>query len=229
MVDDWIQSITLFRSDRRNDRLSAIIDSCPSTRDSIVKNITTTVLCLAASISSLSIAERSLAEPLQRRIAAPNSIARLKNGKYLACTKKKQPDVYDESQTCFEFVKQGTNIKGGYEVTQEGPVVCIIGTIKRNILTGSVDDNSVSSAANGVPFDEVEELRNKLPTSTPTVLTSHLQVAEGKLEILKVGKDIKDNPFDFSGKITYKKATLNVSNFQYISAVKKISYTDCLK
>jgi hypothetical protein len=186
-----------------------------------LKNITAIILCLSASISSLSIAERS--------IAAPNSIARLKNGKYLACIKKKQPDTYDESQTCFEFVKQGTNIKGGYELTQEGPVVCMVGTIRRNIITGSVYDRSVSSPANGVPFDEVEELRSKLPTSTPTALTTHLQVAAGKLEILKVGKEIETNPFDYSGKITYKKATLNVSKFQYISSVKKISYADCLK
>jgi hypothetical protein len=186
-----------------------------------VKNITAIIVCLAASITSLSVTERS--------IAAPNTIARLKSGKYLACTKKKQPDVYDESQTCFEFVKQGTNIKGGYEVSQEGPVVCVSGTIKRNILTGSVFDDSVSSAANGVPFDGVEELRSKLPKSKPTDLTTHLQVAEGKLEILKVGKDIKENPFDFSGKITYKKARLNLSDFQYISSVKKISYADCLK
>jgi hypothetical protein len=186
-----------------------------------VKNITAFILCLATSITSLSVTEKS--------IAAPNTIARLKNGKYLACVKKKQPDVYDESQTCFEFVKQGTNIKGGYEVSQEGPVVCVIGTIKRNTITGSVYDDSVSSAANGVPFDGIEELRSKLPTSKPTDLTTHLQVAEGKLEILKVGKDIKNNPFDFSGKITYKKAMLNTSKFQYISSVKKINYADCLK
>jgi hypothetical protein len=186
-----------------------------------VKNITIIVLCLAASITSLLVTERS--------IAAPNAIARLKNGKYLACVKKKQPDVYDESQTCFEFVKQGTNIKGGYEVSQEGPVVCVIGTIRRNILTGFVYDDSVSSAANGVPFEEVEELRSKLPTSTPTALTTHLQVAEGKLEILKVGKDIKTNPFDFSGKITYKKAMLNLTKFQYISSIKKISQADCVR
>jgi hypothetical protein len=186
-----------------------------------VKNITAIILCLATSTTSLSVTEIS--------IAAPKSIARLGNGKYLACTKKKQPDVYDESQTCFEFTKQGSNIKGGYEVSQEGPVVCVSGTIKRNIITGSVYDNSVSSAANGVPFDGVEELRSKLPTSTPTALTTHLQVGEGKLEILKVGKDIKDNPYDFSGKITYKKAVLNLNKFQYVSSIKKINYSDCLK
>ena len=186
-----------------------------------MKNITAIMLCLAASISLLSVTERS--------IAAPNAIARLKNGKYLACIKKKQPDVYDESQTCFEFSKQGTNIKGGYDVSAEGPFVCVVGTIKRNIITGSVYDNSVSSAANGVPFEEVEELRSKLPTSKLTALTTHLQVAEGKLEILNVGKDIKTNPFDFSGKITYKKAVLNLSGFKYISSIKKISYADCLK
>jgi hypothetical protein len=186
-----------------------------------VKNITALILCLATSITSLLVTEKS--------IAAPNAISRLKNGKYLACVKKKQPEVYDESQTCFEFVKQGTNIKGGYEVSQEGPVVCVIGTIKRNILTGSVYDDSVSSAANGVPFDGVEELRSKLPTSKLTDLTTHLKVAEGKLEILNVGKDIKTNPFDFSGKITYKKAMLNLSEFRYISSLKKASYNDCMK
>jgi hypothetical protein len=186
-----------------------------------VKNITAIILCLATSTTSLSVTEIS--------IAAPKSIARLANGKYVTCIKKKQPDVYDESQTCFEFIKQGTKIKGGYEVTQEGPVVCIIGTIKRNIITGSVYDNSVSSAANGVPFDGVEELRSKLPTSTPTALTNHLQVAEGKLEILKVGKDIKDNPYDFSGKITYKKAVLNLNEFKYTSSIKKVNFSDCLK
>jgi hypothetical protein len=187
-----------------------------------VKNITAIILCLASSITGLlSVTETS--------IAAPRSIARLGNGKYLACIKKKQPDVYDESQTCFEFIKQGSNIKGGYEVSQEGPVVCVIGTIKRNIITGSVHDDSVSSPANGVPFDGVEELRSKLPTSAPTALTTHLQVAEGKLEILKVGKDIKNNPYDFSGKITYKKAVLNLNEFKYISSIKKINSTDCLK
>jgi hypothetical protein len=186
-----------------------------------VKNITAIILCLAASITSLSVTERS--------IAAPNAIARLRNGKYLACIKKKQPDVYDESQTCFEFIKQGSNIKGGYELSQEGPVVCVIGSIKRNILTGSVYDDSVSSPANGVPFDEVEELRNKLPTSKLTELTTHLQVAEGKLEIIKVGKDIQNNPYDFSGKITYKKAMLNLTKFQYISSIKKINHSDCWK
>jgi hypothetical protein len=186
-----------------------------------VKNITAIIFCLATSITSLSVAETS--------IAAPKSIARLANGKYVTCIKKKQPDVYDESQTCFEFIKQGSNIKGGYEVTQEGPVVCVVGTIKRNIITGSVYDDSVSSAANGVPFDGVEELRSKLPTSTPTDLTTHLRVAEGKLEILKVGKDIKDNPYDFFGKITYKKAVLNLNEFKYISSIKNINSTDCLK
>jgi hypothetical protein len=186
-----------------------------------VKNITSTILCLATFTTSLLFADLS--------IAAPRSIARLGNGKYLVCVKKKQPDVYDESQTCFEFIKQGRNIKGGYEVTQEGPVVCVVGTIKRNIITGSVYDDSVSSAANGVPFDGIEELRSKLPTSTPTPLTTHLQVAEGKLEISKVGKDIKNNPYDFSGQITYRKAVLNLNEFKYISSIKKINFTDCLK
>jgi hypothetical protein len=199
----------LLRSDCRNDALYAIMNSHLSFR-SIVKNIAATILCLATSITSLSVTKTSN--------AAPKSIARLGNGKYLACVKKKQPDVYDESQTCFEFIKQGRNIKGGYEVTQEGPVVCVVGTIKRNIITGSVYDDSVSSAANGVPFDGIEELRSKLPTSTPTPLTTHLQVAEGKLEISKVG-----------GQITYRKAVLNLNEFKYISSIKKINFTDCLK
>jgi hypothetical protein len=187
-----------------------------------VKNIAAIILCLSASISSLSIAEKS--------IAGSNAIARLKNGKYLACIKKKQPNVYDESQTCFEFIKQGTNIKGGYEVSQEGPVVCVSGTIKRNILTGSVYDDSLNSPANGVPFSELTEFRRNLPTSKSIALGGNeLQVAEGKLDILQVGKNIKTNPSDYKARVTYKKATLNLSKFQYISAIKKISDADCLK
>lgn len=185
-----------------------------------MKNITTFILCLAASITSLSVTERS--------IAAPNAIARLKNGKYLACSKKQQPNIYDESQICFEFFKQGINIKGIY-IPPEGAVLCIVGTIKRNIITGSVYDDSLDSPANGVPFSELEELRRNLPTSKSIDLTTDLQVAEGKLEIFKVGKNIKTNPFDFSGRVTYKKATLNLSKFQYISSTRKMSSTDCLK
>jgi hypothetical protein len=188
-----------------------------------VKNITAIIFCLAASISSLSIAERS--------IAAPNAIARLKNGKYLTCIKKYQPNVYDESQRCFEFFKQGSKIKGSYELSPEGPDVCITGTIIRNIITGSAYDNSLNSPANGVPFSELEELRLNLPTAKLTALDIHnyLQVAEGQLEISKVSKDIKTNPYNYSARVTYKKAKLDLGGLQYISSIEKISFVNCLK
>jgi hypothetical protein len=209
----------LFRYNRRNNRFPAIINSCSSFR-LIVKNITAIIFYLVASITSLPSGEAS--------IAAPKSIASLKNGKYLACIKKKRPNFFDGSQICFEFIKQGTNIKGDY-FGPEGPGVCVIGTIKRNILTGSAYDDEISSVGYGVSFDGVEELRRNLPKSKPIELMTHLQAAEGKLEIIKVGKDIKTNPHDFSGKITYKKATLNLSDFKYISSIKKIDSNDCVK
>jgi hypothetical protein len=177
-----------------------------------VKNIILWLLFLCISISFLSASERS--------IASPKTIAKLKNGKYSACVNQKRSNFYDESQTCFSFLKQGNNIKGGYEVTQEGPVVCVKGTITNNIITGSVSDDSINSAYNGVEISELEELRSKLPKSKLIPLTTYLQVAEGRLDILKVGDKIKTNPHDFYARVTYAKARLDLDKFKYISPLK---------
>jgi hypothetical protein len=185
-----------------------------------MKNIRLFSLLISISISLLSVGEKS--------IAAPKSIARLKNGSYLACVKKKQPNFYDESQACFSFIKQKDRIVGGYEVSQEGPIVCVIGTVKNNIINGSAYDDSVNSAANGVVFNDLDNLRRNLPKSKPIALTTHLQVANGKLNIIRVGDRVKTNPFDFQAKITYKNAKLDLNQFQYIATLKKENY-ECSK
>jgi hypothetical protein len=181
-----------------------------------MKNIRLFSLLISISISLLSVGEKS--------IAAPKSIARLKNGNYLACIKKKQPNFYDESQTCFSFSKHNDRIAGGYEVSQEGPIVCVIGTVKNNIINGSASDDSVNSAANGVVFNDIEDLRRELPKSELIYLATYLQVADGKLDVIRVGNNVKTNPLDFEAKITYKRAKLNLSKFQYITTLKSESY-----
>jgi hypothetical protein len=185
-----------------------------------MKNTALLLLLIAGSIFSLSVSEES--------ISAPNGIARLKNGKYLACVNKKQPNIYDESQTCFSFGKQGNRITGGYEVSQEGPIVCVTGTVKNNVIIGSAYDDSINSAANGVTFNDIEDVRRNLPKSKPIYLATYLQVADGKLSVLKVGKNVKTKPLDFEAKITYGRAKLDLSKFQYISRLRNEVY-DCLE
>jgi hypothetical protein len=185
-----------------------------------MKNTALLLLLISGSIFSLSVSEES--------ISAPNGIARLKNGKYLACVNKKQPNIYDESQTCFSFGKQGNRITGGYEVSQEGPIVCVTGTVKNNVITGSAYDDSINSAANGVTFNDIEDVRRNLPKSKPIYLATYLQVADGKLSVLKVGKNVKTKPLDFEAKITYGRAKLDLSKFQYISRLRNEVY-DCLE
>jgi hypothetical protein len=186
-----------------------------------VKNILLALLLLSSSIGSLSIAERSM--------AVPRNIARLKDGRYTACTKIRQPKIYDESQTCFDFIKKGRKIKGGYEVTQEGPVICVIGTIKNNLITGSAYSDDVNSASHGFPLPEIEQVRRKLPKSKFIGMTIHLKVAQGNLGKIKVGEQIKTNPYDYEARIAYKKAILNLNEFQYISPLKSSDEDDCLK
>jgi hypothetical protein len=181
-----------------------------------MKNSSLLLLLISVLISLFSVSERS--------IAAPKSIARLKNGNYLACIKKKNSNFYDESQTCFSFSKQNDRIAGGYEVSQEGPVVCVIGTVQNNMVNGFAYDDSVNSAANGVVFSDIENLRRELPKSKLIYLATYLQVADGKLDVIKVGNNVKTNPFDFEAKITYKRAKLNLNKFQYITTLKKESY-----
>ncbi len=185
-----------------------------------MKNIVLALLLLSSSICSLSIAQRS--------IAVPRNIARLKDGKYTACTKIKQPKIYDESQTCFSFIKRGRTIKGGYEVTQEGPVICVVGTTKNNLITGSAYSDDMNSASHGVPLSAIDRVRRKLPKSKFIEMTTHLKVAQGKISPIKVGDSIKTNPYDYEARIAYKKATLNLNEFQYIYAFKS-SDDDCLK
>jgi hypothetical protein len=185
-----------------------------------VRNIVLALLILSSSIGSLSIAEKS--------VAVPRNIAKLKDGKYTACTKLKQPKIYDESQTCFSFIKKGRKIKGGYEVTQEGPVICVIGTAKNNLITGSAYSDAVNSASHGVPLSEIERIRSKLPKSKFIGMTSHLKVAQGNLGKIKVGDRIKNDPHDYQARIAYKKASLNLNEFQYIYALRS-SDRDCLK
>jgi hypothetical protein len=185
-----------------------------------VKNLVLALLLLSSSIGSLSIAQIS--------IAVPRNIARLKDGRYTACTKIKQPQVYDESQTCFSFSKQGKRIRGGYEVTQEGPVICVVGTAKNNLITGSAYSDDVNSASHGVPLSEIEQVRSKLPKSKFIEMTSHLKVARGNLSSIKVGDGIKNNPHDYEARIAYRKAALNLNEFQYIYAMKSVD-DDCLK
>jgi hypothetical protein len=188
---------------------------------SIVKNILLALLLLSSSIGSLSIAERS--------IAVPRNISRLKDGRYTACTKIRQPKVYDESQTCFDFIKKGRKIKGGYEVTQEGPVICVIGTIKNNLITGSAYSDDVNSASHGFPLSDLEQVRRKLPKSKFIGMTTHLKVAQGNLGKIKVGEQIKNNPYDYEARIIYKRSILNLNQFQYISPLKSSDDDDCLK
>ncbi len=185
-----------------------------------MKNIVLALLLLSSSIGSLSIAERS--------IAVPKNIARLKDGRYTACTKIKQPKIYDESQTCFSFIKKGKRIKGGYEVTQEGPVICIVGTAKNNLITGSAYSDDVNSASHGVPLSEIEQVRRKLPKSKFIEMTTHLKVAKGNIGSIKVGDSIKTNPYDYEARIAYTKATLNLNEFEYIYAIKSVD-DDCVK
>ena len=185
-----------------------------------MKNLVLALLVLSSSIGSLLIAQTS--------IAVPKNIARLKDGRYTACTKIKQPQVYDESQTCFSFSKKGKRIKGGYEVTQEGPVICVIGTTKNNLITGSAYSDDINSASHGVPFSRIEQVRKELPKAKFIEMTSHLKVAQGSLSQIKVGDSIKTNPYDYEAKIAYKKASLNLNEFQYIYPLKSVD-DDCLK
>jgi hypothetical protein len=185
-----------------------------------VKNIVLALLLVTSSIYSLSIAEIS--------IAVPRNIARLKDGKYTACTKIKQPNIYDESQTCFSFIKKGRRIKGGYEVTQEGPVICVVGTARNNLITGSAYSDDINSASHGVPLPEIEQVRSKLPKSKFIEMTTHLKVALGNLGSVKVGDSVKNNPYDYEARISYRKAALNLNEFQYIYAMKSVD-DDCVK
>ncbi len=185
-----------------------------------MKNIVLALLLLSASIGSLSIAEKS--------IAVPRNIAKLKDGRYTACTKIKQPNIYDESQTCFSFIKKGRKIKGGYEITQEGPVICVTGTAKNNLITGSAYSDDINSASHGVPISEIDQVRRRLPKSKFIEMTNHLKIAQGELSPVKIGDSIKNNPYDYEARIAYKKASLNLNEFQYIYAIKSVD-DDCLK
>jgi hypothetical protein len=202
----------------RDNRVSVIIISVPLR--SIVKNLVLALLLLSSSIGSFSIAERS--------IAAPNNISKLKDGKYSACIKLEQPTVDDESQTCFLFIKQGSKIKGAYEITQKGPVICVMGTVRNNLITGSAYYDTINAASPfGVPIDRIEEIRRELPKSKLVELLPSLKVAQGNLSPIKIGENIKTNPRDYQAKITYKKATVDLIKFSYVSAVSRDS--ECLK
>jgi hypothetical protein len=154
--------------------------------------------------------------------ADTNTIERLQDGKYIACTRQKPLDAHDFSKVCFSFMKQGKNIKGAYKISQpdgvsEDATACIAGVIKDRALIGYVYFNS---AKNGIGFEEIGKIRSELPRSQPIALTTNLQIAEGKIDIFSVGANIKTDPHNYSARVTYVKSRLDLTKFNYVSSLK---------